>query len=74
MSKKRGVLNMSDKELMYKVASGQIAEPKLTLTVDGEQQIFEGRDARVFALGYLAGCKAMEQGVSIDDSTEQSDD
>jgi len=65
---------MIDKAVMYKVASGQIAEPRLTLTVDGEQQVFEGRDAKVFAFGYLAGCKAAEQGACVDDATEQDDD
>ena len=60
---------MLDKEMMYKVASGQIAYPKLTLTVDGEQQIFEGRDAKVFAVGYLLGLRAGRDGIIIFDST-----
>ena len=57
------------KELAYKVASGQIENPKITLEVDGEQQVFEGRDAKVFCFGYLTGLKASASPVNIDDRT-----
>jgi hypothetical protein len=55
------------KELAYKVASGQIENPKITLEVDGEKQVFEGRDARVFCFGYLAGLKASKNNYELED-------
>ena len=57
------------KELAYKVASGQIDKPKITLEVDGEQQVFEGRDAKVFCFGYLTGIKASASHINVDDRT-----
>ena len=54
---------------MYKVASGQIAEPELTLEIDGESQVLKGMDARIFAFGYLAGLKAAREGINIEDAT-----
>jgi hypothetical protein len=57
------------KELAYKVASGQIENPKITLEVDGEEQVFEGRDARVFCFGYLTGLKASKNQPKVDDRT-----
>lgn len=46
-----------DKELLYKIATGQIEDPKLDIECDGETQTFEGRDARVFSFGALFGMK-----------------
>lgn len=57
------------KELAYQVASGQIENPVITLEVDGEKQVFAGRDAKVFCFGYLTGLKASKQPLTIDDRT-----
>ena len=54
-----------DKELLYKIASGQIAEPKLELESDGEVQIFVGRDAKIFAFGALFGMKVSSPETSV---------
>ncbi|MCB5226241.1 hypothetical protein JAO78_005365 [Alishewanella sp. 16-MA] len=57
------------KELAYKVASGQIENPKVTLEVDGEKQVFEWREAKVFCFGYLTGLKASKNPPKVDDRT-----
>lgn len=54
-----------DKDLLYKIASGQIAEPKLELESDGDVQIFEGRDAKIFAFGALFGMKVSSPETSV---------
>lgn len=58
---------MSDKrQALYEVASGQIENPSIEIEVDGETQKFEGRDARCFAFGMLAGLKAARDEYSVD--------
>ncbi len=57
------------KELAYKVASDQIENPSITLEVNGDKIKFDGREAKVFCFGYLAGLKAAKHGISVDDRT-----
>ena len=59
------------KELAYKVASGQIENPSITLEGNGESQVFHGRDAKVFCFGYLTGLKASEAPPTVDDCTTE---
>ena len=54
--------NLDAKDSLYKIATGQISEPLLELEVDGNIQVFRGRDAKVFAFGMLAGMKAEREG------------
>ena len=61
------------KDLAYKVASGQIENPSITLEVDGESQVFSGRDAKVFCFGYLTGLKAAKHEPTVDDRTVSDD-
>lgn len=56
------------KEKMYKIASGQIENPSLTLEVDGQIQEFFGREAKCFAFGFLVGLKSAQ--VVLTDETE----
>lgn len=62
---------MKDKKLMRDIASGIIAEPRLTLTVDGEEMVITGKSCKYFALGYLTGLKAVYGNVSVDDNTTE---
>ena len=48
---------MKHVDTLYQIASGQIDKPSVGMEIDGEVQKFEGRDARVFAIGVLAGLK-----------------
>lgn len=56
---------MTLKETLMEVANGEMAEPYLELEIAGEMQVFEGRDARVFAFGMLAGMKSAESNVTV---------
>jgi hypothetical protein len=58
---------MSDKrQALYEVASGKIENPSIEIKVEGEVQRFEGRDAKCFAFGMLAGLKAASDEYSVD--------
>lgn len=57
---------MLEKKVLYEMASGKIENPSLELEVEGEIQKFEGRDARVFAFGMLAGIKAATDGMNVE--------
>lgn len=59
----------ADKEIMFKIASGKIAFPSLTIAADGEQMTIKGDSCRYFAIGYLLGLKEAGSGVTIDDCT-----
>jgi hypothetical protein len=61
------------KDLAYKVASGQIENPSITIEVDGESQVFSGRDARVFCFGYLTGLKASKHAPTVEDRVVSND-
>lgn len=61
------------KELAYKIANGQIENPSITLELGGGKVKFDGREAKIFCYGYLAGLKAAEHGISVDDRTTGSD-
>jgi len=50
---------------LFNVVTGKIKDPVLELEVDGENQIFKGREAKVFAFGVLTGMKTNDKGVSI---------
>jgi hypothetical protein len=56
---------MNIKDTLMKLVSGEIDEPYLELEIEGELQKFEGRDAKVFAFGMLAGMKASESNVTV---------
>ena len=58
------------KEEAYKVASGEIENPVLTLEVNGEVEIIKGRDARYFCFGYLFALKSEREGLSLDNRVE----
>lgn len=62
------------KELAYKIASGQIENPSITLEVNGEKQEFSGRDAKVFCFGYLTGLRAAKQAPTVEDRTIEDDE
>ncbi len=56
----------TNKQHLYQVASGAIENPSIEIEVDGETQKFEGRDAKLFAFGMLAGLKAAKEEFSLD--------
>jgi hypothetical protein len=58
------------KEIAYKVASGQIENPSITIEVDGESQTFSGRDAKVFCFGYLTGLRGAKDAPVVQDMTD----
>ena len=51
---------------LFRVASGDIKDPSLTITVNGMDQEFIGRDAKVLAFGMLLGMKAEKDGCPVD--------
>jgi hypothetical protein len=59
------VNTLDTKDSLYQVATGALKEPKLEFEINGEVQVFEGRDARVFAFGMLAGIKAEQEGSNL---------
>ena len=44
-------------ELMRKLAMGEIENPSLTLTVNGQSMTIAGEETKFFAIGYLTGAK-----------------
>jgi hypothetical protein len=66
-------MNINHADSLYQVASGQIENPSIELEIEGEKQKFEGRDARVFAIGILAGLKIGRDNVQANLETNFSD-
>jgi hypothetical protein len=60
------------KEIAYKVASGQIENPSITIEINGESQNFSGRDAKVFCFGYLAGLRGAKNEIAVQDMTTEA--
>lgn len=54
------------KDAMYKIAQGQIEQPKIEIESEGEIMVFTGKDARCFAIGVLTGLRANDDGISLD--------
>ena len=48
---------MIDKEVLAQVANGEVDNPRIAMTVEGNEVVAEGVHARYFALGILAGLK-----------------
>ena len=63
---------MSDlKKDLLALAKGEIEDPQVTIEVDGENLVFEGYSAKVFAIGALYGMKVENEGCGYDDSGVQ---
>ncbi len=54
---------------IYLVANGDIEDPIIEITVDEHSRIVKGRDARTFAIGFLAGVKAQKDGFTANNQT-----
>ena len=51
---------------LFRVATGDLKDPTLTITVDGMDHEFIGKEAKVFAFGMLLGMKAEKDGCPVD--------
>ena len=51
---------------LFRVATGDLKDPTLTITVDGMDHEFIGKEAKVLAFGMLLGMKAEKDGCPVD--------
>lgn len=58
-------------ESILKVALGKVEKPIIHTSIDGGKEIkFEGGQARIFAIGFLAGIKASKPDSTIEINSE----
>lgn len=54
------------KDGMYEIAKGNIENPVITIESEGEEMVFKGNNARIFAIGVLVGLRDKEDQLDID--------
>lgn len=62
------------KKSLSDILLGKVSNPSIEIEVEGETQTFEGREAKVFAYGVLAGAKIAQQGATLIDLVDQIND